>query len=390
MKSFARPETAALSRFSLIAGAIFLALSVIGFFMDKNQFFFSYQVAFTFWISIGLGGLFLTLLHHVFGATWSVVIRRIMETIMFVLPWMVIFFLPMLLGFHELFHWTHADAVAHDPLLQQKQPFLNVPFFIIRAGIYFAVWIYLTRWFYKKSIDQDRAYDNKKAHRMRQAAAPAIILFALTLTFAAFDWMMSLDPHWYSTIYGVYYFAGSTLATIAILIVLSRTIQAKGGMKNVLNLGHYHDMGKLLFTFVVFWAYISFSQYFLIWYANIPEETLYYFHRWEGSWKTTSLIIVFGKFVLPFLILMTRSSKRNLTLLTVISLWLLLMHWLDLYWLIMPTLHQHGAHFSWLDLTTMLGIGGIFIGIFFAQIRKQEIVPVNDPKLSISLEFTSH
>ena len=390
MKSFARPETGVLSRISLIVGAVFLALSVVGFFADKNQFFFSYQVAFTFWLSIGLGGLFLTLLHHLFGATWSIVLRRIMETIMKVLPWMVLFFLPMLLGLHELFHWTHSDAVAHDPLLQQKQPYLNVPFFVIRAVIYFAVWIYLARWFYKKSVDQDREYDSKQAHRLRQVAAPAIILFALTLTFAAFDWMMSLDPHWYSTIYGVYYFAGSTLATIAILILFTRSIQAKGGMKNILNLDHYHDMGKLLFTFVVFWAYIAFSQYFLIWYANIPEETLYYFHRWDGNWKTISLIIVFGKFVIPFLILITRSSKRNLTFLTAISLWLLLMQWLDLYWMIMPTLHSHGTHFSWLDVTTMLGIGGIFVGLFFRQVQKQEIVPVNDPKLPQSLEFTTH
>ncbi len=390
MKSFARPETDALSRISIIIGAVFLALSAIGFFADKNQFFFSYQVAFAFWLSIGLGGLFLTLLHHVFGATWSVVLRRIMETIMKILPWMVLFFLPMLLGLHELFHWTHADAVAQDPLLQQKQPFLNVPFFIIRAIIYFAVWIYLARWFYKKSVDQDREYDSKQAHRMRQAAAPAIILFALTLTFAAIDWMMSLDPHWYSTIYGVYYFAGSTLATIAILILFTRVIQAKGGMNNVLNLDHYHDMGKLLFTFVVFWAYIAFSQYFLIWYANIPEETLYYFHRWEGNWKTISLIIVFGKFVIPFFILITRSSKRNLAFLTAISLWLLLMQWLDLYWMIMPTLHHHSTHFSWLDVTTILGIGGVFVGLFFRQVPKQEIVPVNDPKLPQSLEFTTH
>ncbi|MBD3377187.1 hypothetical protein GF406_19310 [candidate division KSB1 bacterium] len=390
MKSFARPETGALSRISLIIGAVFLALSVIGFFVDKNQFFFSYQVAFTFWLSIGLGGLFLTLLHHVFGATWSIVLRRIMETIMSVLPWMVLFFLPMLLGLHELFHWTHSDAVAHDPLLQQKQPYLNVPFFIIRAVIYFSVWIYLARWFYKKSVDQDKEYDHKQAHRLRQVAAPAIILFALTLTFAAFDWMMSLDPHWYSTIYGVYYFAGSTLATISILIIFTRTIQAKGGMKNVLNLDHYHDMGKMLFTFVVFWAYIAFSQYFLIWYANIPEETLYYFHRWEGNWKTISLIIVFGKFVIPFLILITRSSKRNLTFLTTISLWLLLMQWLDLYWMIMPTLHPHSTHFSWLDVTTLLGIGGVFVGLFFNKVQKQEIVPVNDPKLPQSLEFTTH
>ncbi len=369
----------------LIGGAG-LALSAIGFFTEPEQFYHSYLTAFTFWISIGLGGLFFTLLHHLVGATWSVVLRRISETLMITLPLMALFFIPLIFGMHDLYHWTHADAVAQDAILQKKAGYLNVPFFLIRTVIYFAVWTLFGFMLYRWSRKQDQG-DMSKNRTMRQLSAPGMILFALTVTYAAFDWLMSLDPHWYSTIFGVYYFAGSFLGTITFIVIFCLYLKRRGILHQTITTEHYHDLGKLMFGFTIFWAYIGFSQFFLIWYANIPEETIYYLHRWEGSWQYISLALIFGNLALPFFILMLRSSKRTLAVLFSIAVLQFVMHWVDLYWMILPNYSHHGAHFSWIDLTTTVGIGGVFLGFFWQKFSRNPLVPINDPLLESSIQI---
>ncbi|MCA9735713.1 MAG: hypothetical protein H6696_04175 [Deferribacteres bacterium] len=383
-------ESSKFGTFALIGGLIGLVLTALGYFVvSPGQMYHSWLTAFFFWVTIGLGGLFFTMLHHLTGAVWSIVLRKFSESLMAVLPWMLLFFIPVIFGIHDLYHWSHEEAVAHDHLLQGKAGFLNQPFFIIRAVGYFVIWMILSLSLFKLSVKQDQQHDAKITAKFKKISAPGILLFALSLTFASFDWLMSLDPHWYSTIFGVYIFAGTVLAVLSTIMLVALFLRKSGFLVEVITIEHYQDIAKLLFAFTVFWAYIAFSQYFLIWYGNIPEETVWFLHRWEGSWKTISMIIVFFHFALPFVILITRTAKRNLTLLWVMGFWFLIIHWIDLYWLVLPTFHKHGAHFSWIDLTAMLGIGGIFMAIFWKKFTGNKLIPMNDPELSHSLHFTN-
>ncbi len=376
-----------LTKLPLIIGIVGLALSAIGYSTNHEQFFHSYLTSYIFWLSIGWGGLFFTMIHHLTGAVWSVVIRRISETLMMTIPWMALLFLPLIPGLHDLYHWTHTAEVAHDVILQKKASYLNISFFLIRAAGYFIVWIVLSNLLYKKSLKQDE--DGAKVGSFLKISAPGMILFGFTVTFASFDWLMSLNPHWYSTIYGVYIFSGGVMAMFASIAIVATYLQSRGILKETITTVHYHDLGKLLFAFMIFWAYMAFSQYFLIWYANIPEETVWFADRWKGSWKTVSLLIVFGHFVIPFFALISQAAKRNPVRLSLIALWLLLMHWVDLYWNVVPTLHPDSAHISWMDLTTMVGIGGIFLWLFWRRLLTNPLVPTGDPNLQKSIKFVS-
>ena len=375
------PESINRFRIGFWVGIALLCLSLIGFFIDRQQFFFSYLTAFVFWLTIALGGLFFTLLHHLFGAKWSVSVRRIYETLAVLLPFLALFILPVILGVKDLYHWSIPQEIAHDHLLQQKTAFLNIPFFIIRAVVYVSVWIGLTRLFYKASLDQDIEFSSHRADRLRSWSAPAMIAFALTFTFAGFDWVMSLDAHWYSTIFGVYLFGGAASGTLSFVILFVLYLRRETSLRSVLSFKRLNDLGRLLFVFTVFWAYIAFSQYFLIWYANIPEETIWYSHRWEGTWQTISLLLVVGHFLIPFIFLMPEKTKKNSIVLLSMSCLILLTHWFDLYWLIQPSLHHHSAHLSWMDLTCTLGLGGVFIGLFVVQISKHAVFPLSEPGL---------
>lgn len=374
----------------LIVGLIGLVAGGAGYWVDSQQFFFSYLVAFVFWFTFAAGGLFFVLLHHLVSATWSVVVRRMAESVMGVFPYLALLFIPIIFGIHDLFHWSHAEAVANDTLLQYKAPYLNIGFFGIRAGIYFSIWMLLSFLLRRNSLKQDNGGFQNFPNKMAFISAPGMIAFALTLTFASFDWIMSLDPHWYSTIFGVYIFSGCVVSIFAFMIIVFRYLRKREVLKESVTLEHYHDMGKMLFAFMVFWAYMAFSQYFIIWYGNVPEETIWFLNRWEGSWKAVSLLLVFGNFGLPFFIMITRVAKRADAMMLVMAVWLLVMHWVDIYWLIMPTLHKHGFHLSWMDAALTIGIGGMFFFFFWNQFIAHPIVPVGDPKLKASIKSLSH
>jgi hypothetical protein len=374
---------------SLGVGIFGFLLSVVGYFVNSHQFFYSYLTAFAFWFTIAMGGLFFVMLHHLTNATWSVVLRRIAENLMSNIIVMALLFIPMLVGIKDLYHWSHPDLVAADPLLLKKSPYLNVTFFIIRAAIYFGIWMLLNRLLYKTSLAQDHVASENQTKRFRKISAPGMILFAFTISFAAFDWFMSLDSHWYSTIFGVYIFSGGLLTGLAFITLITIYLKTKGPFGDIVTSEHYHDLGKLLFAFTIFWAYICFSQYFLIWYANIPEETVWFSARWKGAWKYFSLAIIFGHFVIPFFVLITQPAKRNHKVMVSICILLLLVHWIDLYWIIMPNLLTTGATLSWMDLSTMLGIGGIFMWYYLRLSAKTPLLPLNDPRLKASVEIFS-
>jgi hypothetical protein len=361
--------------------AVGVLLSIAAAAVDRHRFGFSYLTGFLWTVTIGLGGLFFVIIQHLTKAGWSVGPRRQMEWLSGILPACAFLFLPVVFFSHDLYHhWMGPDA-ANDPLLKAKAGFLNPTFFYARAAIYFVVWILLAGWFAARSREQDQSGDVGLTARMQAAAPPAILLFGLSISFAGFDWLMSLDPHWYSTIFGVYVFAGAATSSLSVLALMTIKLQGAGLIRKVSNVEHRHDIGKLLFGFIVFWAYIAFSQFLLIWYANIPEETIFYRHRWEGSWKVVSLVLLFGHFVIPFIGLLSRHTKRHPVGLAVGAVWMLVMHYVDLYWLVMPTLDHHGAHFSWIDVAGLLGPAGVGALALALVATKSHLYPLKDPRL---------
>ena len=367
-----------------VLGAVICAILGLG---NHKQFFFSWLVSFLFFLSLALGGLFFVLIQYASQGSWGIVVRRIGETVFTTMPVMAALFVPVVFGLHDLYEWTHATAVAEDPLLQWKSPYLNVPFFLIRAVVFFGLWSFIAVMYYRGSRAQDATGDPAVSFRLRRLAGPALIVLALTQTFASIDWIMSLTPHWYSTIFGVYFFAGSFVGFIALLSVLAVAMRSAGLLDTLISAEHLHDIGKFLFAFTAFWAYIGFSQFFLIWYGNLPEETIWYKVRTEGSWRAVALVLMFGHFVAPFFYLMGRDVKRNGATLALGGAWLLAMHFVDLYWQVMPTLHPQGLRPSILDAAAFLTVGGCFMAAAGWLMRRQALVPVRDPRLEESLAF---
>lgn len=373
-------------KISLGVAVVGVGLCAAGAAVDVHRFAFSYLVGFYFVATIALGGLFFVILQHLVRAGWSVAARRHMEWISSALVPTILLFIPVAAMAGMIWHHWMGPEAADDALLVHKAPYLNKPFFYIRAVFYLGVWAGFATWFYRNSRLQDQTGDLKLSLKMRAFSAPAMLIYALTLTFAAFDWMMSLDPHWYSTIFGVYIFGGAVCSSLSVLALVTMKIRASGAIGDVSTIEHQHDIGKLLFGFVVFWAYIGFSQFMLIYYGNIPEETIWYTHRWEGSWKAVSLTLLFGHFIVPFLMLISRHAKRNNTIMAAGSILLLIMHYLDIYWLVMPTLDHHGAHFSWIDLGGLLGPLGVAMAFVAYRVLSDPAYPLKDPHLSETLK----
>jgi hypothetical protein len=303
------------------------------------------------------------------------------------LPLFAVLFVPVLIGMGELFPWVQGIAEGKDHLLLGKAPYLNTSFFVVRAAVYFVCWSAIAMVFFLRSRGQDVTAATSVSVGLRRLSGPAVIVLAITQTFAAVDWIMSLDPYWYSTIFGVYWFAGSFVSFFALVTLIVVFLRRAGFLKEVVGLEHFHDLGKLLFAFTVFWAYIGFSQYFLIWYGNIPEETIFFRHRLEGSWTAVSLLLAAGHFIVPFFFFMPRTIKRRPALLAAGASWMLAMHAVDVYWLIMPVLHPHGASISLLDIAAFFAVGGLFVGALSWLMLGSPLVPVGDPRLSESLSF---
>src|SRR5262249_32410679 len=332
-------------------------------------------------VTIGLGAVFFILLQHAVKAGWSVTARRHMEWISLILPVCAILFIPIVILAPKIFfHWW-AGPESHEDPLAAKAAYLNPTFFYIRAVIYFAAWTFLALWFARKSAKQDETGDPKLTVQMKMVSSPMLFVFAFTLTFAGVDWIMSLDPFWYSTIFGVYIYSGSVVSSLAALAVITLLFQQTKILRRVSTVEHRHDIGKLMWAFVIFWGYIAFSQYMLIWYANLPEETVFYRNRWTGSWIAVSLILLFRHFAIPSLGLMSRHGKRHAMGLAAGAVWMLAMHYVDMYWLIMPTLDAAGANPSWIDLAGLLGPGGILAALVAWKAQQGPLYPLKDPRL---------
>lgn len=363
-----------------------------------DRFYFSYLFGFAFSLSIALGSMAFVILQHITRAGWSAAVRRIGELSMMTIPTFALLFIPIALGAHSLYEWTHTDQL--DEILHKKAGYLNTTFWGIRAVVYFAVWSLIAWFLYSRSKAQDNADDatrEKLSRAMWKFCAAGIFLFGLSQTFASFDWLMSLQPHWYSTIFGVYFFAGSILAAYSFMTLIAMGLQKAGVLKTAITTEHYHDLGKFVFGHTVFWAYIGFSQFFLIWYANIPEETVFFLDRLDHGWQNVSYALPVVHFALPFLFLLSRHIKRNRTTLAIGATWMLFVHAIDLYWLIMPNFGAHGGdsshkgfHLSLTDVTALLGVFGIFLAVLGVLMRRNKVIAIGDPRLQESLAHENY
>jgi len=379
---------------SIFVGVVALAIALgmsTGSHEKIELFQWSFHTSYMYYLSMALGCLFFVLVQFATRAGWSVVVRRFAETYAATLPLFAVLFIPVVMSLHTVFHhWTSEEA-QKDPVVIAKAAYLNESFFIGRGIFYVVLWSVLGIYYYRKSVKQDQSGDQAITFKLQKVSYPGIALFALSVSFCAFDWIMSLNPHWYTNMFGVYYFAGSIMIVYALLLLT--TLALRGGTKigNYISVEHIHDLGKLLFGFNIFWTYIAFSQYFLIWYSNIPEETEFYAMRSLGEhgahWLPWSIALIVGHFAVPFAFMMSRHIKRQPLLIGLGSVWMLVIHYVDIHWLIRPNWHNELNHFGIIDILTLLGIGGLFIGFATLLLRRNSLIPQKDPRLTESMSF---
>jgi len=361
---------------------------------DVPRFYYSYLVAIAYFLSISLGMLWFVILQPLVRARWSVVVRRIAEVVAAgTLPAMLVLtvagvVLPVFLGYDGAYgHWANSVVQKTDHVIHNKAAWLNPGFFSLRIIVYFLIWWFMARYFFQKSLAQDDSGGTAISEHLRVVSAPSMVVFALSLCFAAFDLLMSVNPHWFSTIFGVYYFAGCAISVFATLSLFAMFLQKCGVLTRSITVEHYHDLGKLLFAFIFFWSYIAFSQFMLIWYANLPEETIWYQPRMFTSWSYLSIWLLVAHCIFPFLCMLSRWTKRILKLLAFFSLWMMFMHYWDIFYIVMPEFDNTGFTFDYSDITALIGVGGIFVAAAAHTAGKVKLIPVRDPNLGASLTF---
>jgi hypothetical protein len=379
------PELARYQRVLLLAGGAGALVSLVGLFLDPTQFLQSYLMAYMLCLGVTLGCLALGMVHQLSGGAWGVVIRRPIGAAARVLPVMTLLFLPIVLGMSRLYPWTNADLVARDEALQHKQLYLNTPFFLARAALYFLVWNALSYFLNAWSLEQDRNPDPRIARRMQKLSAGGLLAYGLTITFASFDWLMSLEPHWFSTIYGVLIMGGQGLSALAFLIVALVWLSRRPPLDRIVAPAHFHDLGNLMLAFVMLWAYFSFSQYLIIWSGNLPVEIAWYMHRLKTGWRFVGISLIVFHFAVPFVLLLSRAVKRDPQMLVKVAVAVILVRLVDLFWLIAPEFHPSGVSVSWLDVVLPLTLGSIWLGCFVWQLRGRAILPVHDPEFDEAL-----
>jgi hypothetical protein len=379
------PELAGHQRRLLTAGAVGALVSLAGLYTDATQFVQSYLMAYMLCLGVTLGCLALGMVHQLSGGAWGVVIRQPIGAAVRVLPVMTLLFLPIVFGMSRLYPWTHAELVAHDEALQHKQLYLNTPFFLGRAAFYFLVWNGLSYFLNAWSLEQDRNPDPRQARRMQQLSGAGLLAYGLTVTFASFDWMMSLEPHWFSTIYGVLIMGGQGLSALAFLIVVLVWLSRRPPLDRIVVAAHFHDLGNLTLAFVMLWAYFSFSQYLIIWSGNLPAEIGWYVHRLQTGWRAVGLTLILCHFAAPFVVLLSRTVKREPQMLVKVAIGILIVRLVDLFWLIAPEFHRTGVTVSWLDVVLPLTLGAIWLACFIRQLRGRAILPLHDPEFDEAL-----
>jgi hypothetical protein len=363
----------------LTVGVIGAVLCAVGGFADAEQFLRSYLFGYMFWFNLSLGCLAAVMAHNLTGGDWGAATRRQLEAGIRVLPLMALLFLPILLGLPKIYEWANPEHVAHSAVLQQKSGYLNPSFFVLRTAVYFVIWIGLANFLYKWSSELEQRPSLAIVRRMENLSGPGIVIYFLTSTFAAFDWVMSLDPHWYSTIYGLLFIVYQGLSTLAFMIAVTTWLSKYEPVSQVATEKAFHDLGKLTHGFIVLWVYGTFAQFLIIWSGNLPEEIVWYVHRASGGWKLFAIALGVFHFAVPFFLLLSRTNKAKKNILVKIAGLILLMRFVDLYWVISPSFNPNGVHFHWLDVAAPVGIGGLWLATFYFQLRKRPLSPLPDP-----------
>lgn len=369
------------------AAVVSILACVTGYVTDPARFFRSYLVAFGFTSAVGLGALFFVQVQYLSGSAWSVVLRRIMENILMTLPVGALLFLPIAFGLRYIYPWTDSAVVQASEALRGKSGYLSENAFIIRTFGYFVLW---SVWIFSicyQSTKQDKTHSIKQMYIMSRWSAPGLFLVIAIGTLAAWDWLMSLQPTWYSTIFGLYYLADGGLAFFAVVTLICLGFRRAGILDKAINMEHYHDLGKWLFAMTCFYTYMGFSQFLLIWYANIPEETSFYRHRSAGAWLWISLAYPFIRFFIPFFALLSRKAKRNLTMIGIMAVWSVVMVYLDMYWIVMPVFYPNGPQISWMDFATLAATVSVCGLMFWSRFKNHKLVPVGDLRFEQSLHF---
>lgn len=368
-----------------LALALGVAAFVGGLMVDSKRAWVSFAVNHFFFLSLAIGGLFFAAIQWIVGAAWSVPVRRIAESFTAYLPVALGASFVLFVGIPTLYHWSHVEAVRDDLVLSGKAGYLNVPFFVIRAIVIFGLWIFFSKKLIGNSLAQDTSADPTLSDRNRSWTPAFLIVFALSYTLLSIDVLMSLDPHWFSTIFGVYCFAGTFLTVNSLMAVIAIRLRQNGVLAGWMNENHVHDLGKWMFAFTVFWAYIAFSQFMLIWYANMPEETGFYLKRFEGGWLYLSVFLLVGKFFLPFFVLLPRDAKRNERLIVPMGIYILACQWIDYLWIAQPEFFKDGPRVGWIELGVTAGFVGLF-GLAVTRFwSKHAIVAKGDPNLEQAL-----
>jgi len=380
------PDFAKLQRAFLLLGLVALVPCLFGALGEPAQFFHAYLVGYLFWAGIAIGCLGLLMLHHLVGGWWGFVTQRVLESGARTMPVLALLFVPVLFGLPSLYQWAQPQAVAANPLLQHKASYLNVPFFAGRALLYFLLWTGAAQLLSNWSAAQDRSGDPALTRRLQLLSGPGLVLFGFTVTFAAVDWAMSIEPEWFSSLFGGVFLVGQGLEALAFAIVMVGLLADRRPLAGVLSPARFHDLGNLLLAFVMLWAYLAFSQLLIIWSGNLPEEIHWYLHRMQDPWRAFAFFLIGFHFVIPFLLLLCRFTKQHGRILLVVAAGLLGMRALDLFWLITPTFHEHGFDLHWMDPLLPIGVGGIWLAAFFWQLRRQPLLPAHDPRFAGALE----
>jgi hypothetical protein len=384
------PQDHFFAKLPISAAAVGFVSLLVAFFLGKmnpDYFFFSFHTWWLFFLSIAIGSIFFVLIQFAVKAGWSVIVRRFAENLGLTVPLFLVLFVVMIFGSQTLYHhWLSPESFS-DEVINSKRWYLNLPFFYSRSIFYLVMFSIAGIYFAKYSRRQDDTGDHALTYKLQHASYPFLIILGFCITFAAFDWIMSLEPHWYSTIFGLYFFASCYVVCLAVLAVITRLVHNIPAFENVITTDHYHDLGKLVFGHSCFWAYAAFCQYLLIWYGNLPEETVWYEVRQSHGWAWIWWLLCIGHFLVPFLFLMARRAKRSRDMVFAISVWIIVMHFVDIYWLIVPSKYHDGPHLGWIDLFCFLGIGGLFVALFTAITKRKLLVPIQDPRLNESLTY---
>jgi hypothetical protein len=371
-----------LEKRALTLGLVALVVCVVAGFHSPVQFFRSYLLGYIFWLGVALGCAAILMLHHLVGGGWGFPIRRMLESGTRTLLLMAAFTVPLLFGLRQLYVWANPAAGHAEMAAEWKALYLNIPFFVVRVVVYFVAWILLAHFLNKWSLEQDRTANPGLTQRLQGLSGPGLLIYGLTVTFASIDWVMSLEPSWFSTIYGMIFMVTQALSAMSLVIVVMLLLSKTKPLSELISPLALNDLGNLLLTFTMLWAYLSFSQFLLVWSGNLPDEITWYTARATGGWAWVAVMLIMFHFAVPFLLLLSRFVKRRIRLLAAVATGLVLMSLIDLFWLLAPAYDRAGPRFHWMDWMAVIGIGGVWLWRFASQLKRNPLVPLHDPRLA--------